>query len=226
MKLIFVADPMCSWCYGFAKELSQLTQAYPELPIEIVVGGVRAGETAILDDAGKRFRLEHWERVEKLSGLPFNRDAFKARETFVYNTEPICRAVVTVRRLAPEANLLNVFRALQNAFYRDGRNTIEGEVLANVASDALAAEGIHLDEGRFLAGWQDETTVKETAADFIKARRWGIYSFPALLLDVGSNVHVLSPGYASAADLQRNLEQVLAHASTDAVVQALDRLRS
>src|SRR4051812_16092040 len=117
MKLIYVGDPMCSWCYGFGKELSTVLEAEPSLQLEIVVGGLRAGGTEVLDAAGKQFRLTHWARVEAASGLPFNRDALMAREGFVYDTEPICRAVVAARRLGPEAPLLDVFRALQRAFY-------------------------------------------------------------------------------------------------------------
>jgi putative protein-disulfide isomerase len=48
-----------------------LQERHSELSIEIVVGGSRAGATDILDDAGKRFRLEHWAKVEQASGLPF-----------------------------------------------------------------------------------------------------------------------------------------------------------
>ena len=54
MKLIYIGDPMCSWCYGFGKELSALLERLPDLQLEIVVGGVRAGATGVLDEAGKR----------------------------------------------------------------------------------------------------------------------------------------------------------------------------
>ena len=126
MKLVYVGDPMCSWCYGFGKELAQLRAALPALELEIVVGGLRAGGTEILDDAAKQFRLQHWARVEAASGLPFNREALLARQGFVYDTEPVCRAVVAARRLAPQSDLLAVFRALQHAFYAEGRDTTDG----------------------------------------------------------------------------------------------------
>ena len=55
----------------------------------------------------------------KASGFQFNRKGFLAREGFVYDTEPICRAVVTARAFAPGQNLLPLFRTLQRAFYID-----------------------------------------------------------------------------------------------------------
>jgi putative protein-disulfide isomerase len=211
MKLVYVADPMCSWCYGFGKEMSALTQLHPELELDIVVGGVRAGATDILDDAGKEFRLGHWERVQASSGLPFNREAFLARRNFVYDTEPICRAVVAARRLAPEADLLSVFRALQRAFYVDGLDTTYGRVLSEAGAAALAAVGHAVDADAFHATWQAAETAAETQADFRKARAMGVRSFPALLLDTGKGLAEVSPGYAHAADVDKRLRALLAH---------------
>ncbi|WP_373991754.1 DsbA family protein [Duganella sp. BuS-21] len=205
MKLLYVGDPMCSWCYGFGKEMSELLAMHPELELEIIVGGVRAGATDVLDQAGKEFRLEHWVRVEANSGLPFNREALMARENFVYDTEPICRAVVTARRLAPQADLLAVFRALQQAFYVDGLDTTDGRVLAGVVGAQL-----RLDVEAVLRVWEDSATVAETKADFARARSLGVRSFPALLLDTDKGIVEVSGGYAHVAQLEQNLQKALA----------------
>jgi putative protein-disulfide isomerase len=209
MKLIFVGDPMCSWCYGFGKELSILAARHPELSLEIVVGGVRAGATDLLDDSGKQFRLGHWERVEQLSGLPFNRKAFLARENFVYDTEPICRAVVAARQIAPEADQLTVFRTLQHAFYVDGLDTTDGAVLAQVAVAALAKLGHVHDVEAFHEVWSALATIAATRAEFAQVRALGINSFPALLLDANDQLSVVSPGYAPVDQLDRQLTALL-----------------
>lgn len=204
MKLLYVGDPMCSWCYGFGKEMTELMAMHPALELEIIVGGVRAGATDVLDQAGKEFRLGHWARVEAQSGLPFNRAALMARENFVYDTEPVCRAVVAARKLAPQADLLAVFRALQQAFYVDGLDTTDGRVLAGVvaAQLQLAAEDV-------LRVWQDSDTILQTKADFVRARALGVRSFPALLLDTGKGVVEVSGGYAHAAQLHHQLQALL-----------------
>lgn len=209
MTLIFVGDPMCSWCYGFGKELAELMALHPDLPLDIVVGGVRAGATDVLDDAGKQFRLAHWARVEASSGLPFNRAAFTARRGFVYDTEPICRAVVAARRLAPDADLLAVFRALQVAFYVDGLDTTDGRILATVAAAALREQGIAADTDTVHAAWLSAETIAATQADFRRARVLGVRSFPALLLETADGVYEVSPGYAHAAALNQRLRTLL-----------------
>lgn len=209
MKLIFAGDPMCSWCYGFGKELTELTARHPELPLDILVGGVRAGATDLLDDAGKQFRLTHWARVEEASGLPFNRDAFVARRNFVYDTEPICRAVVVAQRLAPAADQLAVFRALQRAFYVDGLDTTDGDVLAVAAVTELARQGVPLPASAFRTEWDGQATIAATAGQFAQVRAMGIRSFPALLLEIDGDVVEISPGYAPAARLESQLQAAL-----------------
>ena len=210
MQLIFVGDPMCSWCYGFGKELSAVLQARPDLPLQIVVGGLRAGGSEVLDEAGKQFRLTHWARVEAASGLPFNREALMARKGFVYDTEPICRAVVAARNIAPEAPLLDVFRALQHAFYVDGLNTTDPETLARVTAQALTVAGHPATAQAVLEQYQSPATIEEAREDFRKARRWGINSFPALLMEVGDELYSVAPGYRSAAELLSSIDALQA----------------
>jgi putative protein-disulfide isomerase len=205
MKLIFVGDPMCSWCYGFGKELSALVALHPELELQIVVGGVRAGATDLLDDAGKQFRLAHWARVEANSGLPFDRAGFMARQDFVYDTEPVCRAVVAARRVAPEADQLQVFRALQTAFYADALDTTDGRVLAQVVAEAL-----HIDADSVHAAWLDQDTIAATDSEFRYARELGVRSFPALLLETPAGMAMVSPGYAQVKELDQALNALLA----------------
>jgi putative protein-disulfide isomerase len=209
MRLLYVGDPMCSWCYGFGKELGALAALHPELALEIVVGGVRTGVTDVLDDTGKQFRLGHWARVEAASGLPFNRAALLAREGFVYDTEAICRAVVTARMVAPAADHLAVFRRLQHAFYVDGLDTTDGRVLAGVLAAALAAQGDAIDADALYQRWRADATVAATRADFVRARALGVRSFPALLLETGEGIVEISPGYAPVAELKRSLDRYL-----------------
>ncbi|KVN53130.1 DsbA family protein [Burkholderia anthina] len=205
MKLIYIGDPMCSWCYGFGKELSALTRRVPDLDLEIVVGGVRAGATDVLDDVGKRFRLGHWTRVQTLSGLPFNRAAFMAREGFVYDTEPVCRAVVTARHFLEGHRLLEAFRAFQHAFYADGLDTTDGRVLAEIATSALRNVGKVITIEEFLRMWSSNDLIAQTRHDFVRARALGATSFPTLLLEKDGQIHDVAIGYATVDVLERRL---------------------
>lgn len=202
LQLVYVGDPMCSWCYGFGQSLEYVLRALPWTRLEIVLGGVRAGATDVLDAAGKQFRLGHWAQVEALTGLPFNREALQAREGFVYDTEPVCRAVVLARRYVGGYALLQVMRRLQHAFYVEGHDTTDGETLQRLLAEALRAQGISVDEGALRLQWQADVLRTETLEDFAQARRWGVRSFPALLARMGSDTAVVTDGYLRGPELQ------------------------
>jgi putative protein-disulfide isomerase len=209
MKLIFVGDPMCSWCYGFGKEMTALAKLHPEMQLEIVLGGLRAGATDVLDDAGKKFRLSHWARVEEASGLPFNREGLMARKNFVYDTEPICRAVVAARVIAPDSDLLAVFRALQQGFYVEAVDTTDGRILARLASDELRKQGHSIEVSAFYKVWESDATKALAKKDFARAGSLGVRSFPALLLEIDGEIRTISPGYTHVEELELQLQSVL-----------------
>jgi putative protein-disulfide isomerase len=208
--LIYVADPMCSWCYGFGPELSAFLKTLPDVQLDIVVGGLRPYNKKVLDLDLKTTLLLHWERVAEASGLPFNQDALDGAG-FIYDSEPACRALVTARLLWPDvpplANL-GLCRAIQHAFYAQGLNVTQGEVLAQVMVAALAEAGFATDAAQFLALWQSETALEETRRDFEQTQRWGIRGFPALVLAKEDTLVMMATGYTKAAVLAEHLAQI------------------
>jgi putative protein-disulfide isomerase len=198
---------MCSWCYGFGKSLDAALAALPGLALEIIVGGVRNRSTELLDEAGKQFRLAHWERVKALTGLPFNRTAFLAREGFIYDTEPACRAVVAVRRLVGAEPLLTVFRALQHAFYAEGRDTTDVLTLSEVAATALQSMQYPAATEAMLALMHDPAVIAETQTEIRRARALGARSFPTLLVDRGGAVETVG-GFLDAEALIARLREL------------------
>ena len=111
-KLIYIADPMCSRCYGFGPELNTLLSGLPDTQLELIVGGLRAYNKEVMDEKLKATLLEHWKKVEQVSGLPFAPNGL-SHAGFIYDTEPACRAVVAAGMLAPDT-ALDVFHAIQH----------------------------------------------------------------------------------------------------------------
>jgi len=193
-SLIYIADPMCSWCYGFGPQLSTLATGLPEISIEIVTGGLRAYNRQIMDTQLKATLRMNWQLVEKRTSLPFNYARLE-QEDFIYDTEPTCRAVVVTRLLAPQ-HTLKVFLAIQDAFYRDGRDVTQGSVLAEIASDVLTAADYAIDINTFLQEWASEKAVEETRADFQQTKNWKINGFPTLVLQHNDKLDLVTQGYA------------------------------
>ena len=54
--LLYIADPMCSWCYGFAPVIEAIAAHFGErLPVRIMVGGLRAGNTKAMAQSDKDY---------------------------------------------------------------------------------------------------------------------------------------------------------------------------
>lgn len=205
--LIYIADPMCSWCYGFGPELSALMQGLPELPVDVVVGGLRPYNTQPIDEGLKNTLLSHWQKVAEKTGLPFKDDAL-AREGFIYNTEPACRAVVAARKIAPAA-ALPVFHAIQHAFYADGLDVTRIEVLAEIGAAILTKLGFPVDVEQFKSRLTSEETILATHDDFATTQKWGINGFPTLVLEREGRLDLVASGYVEMPMLIEQMQSII-----------------
>ncbi|TXI92268.1 MAG: DsbA family protein, partial [Burkholderiaceae bacterium] len=142
-KFLYIADPMCSWCYGFSLELQKLIDSRPGSELDIVLGGLRAYNKEVMDDDTRQMILSHWQRVQDVSGLPFDMTGLN-KEGFIYDTEPACRAVVTAKLLADDSNAeqsLALFRAVQHGFYAQGLDVTKDEILDMYMNSVYFGEG-------------------------------------------------------------------------------------
>lgn len=205
--LLYIADPMCSWCYGFGPELHRLLEGLPDIQVDLVMGGLRANNTSLMDDGLKANLLGHWEHVAKASGLPFS-EAGLSHPGFIYNTEPACRAVVAARMLAPAA-ALPVFHAIQHAFYAEAQDVTQGAVLARLAADALTRAGHAIEARTFHYKWAEEEVIAATQADFEQTVRWNVTGFPTLVLERPQRLDLITSGYATTEELVERMQAIL-----------------
>jgi len=152
------------------------------------MGGLRASNTEVLDLKGKEYIREHWEHVRDASGQVFDFTFFD-QEGFIYDTEPACRAVVTMRRLASEYTMGYLAR-VHRAFYAEKLDVTRGEVLAKLATE-LGIPG-----GTFLTEFESEDAKAETQGDFAVTHQARIPGFPTLLAGTGEGaLTAITTGY-------------------------------
>lgn len=172
--LIYFADPMCSWCYGFSPVIEDIRRAFGRgLPVRVVMGGLRPGTDKPLTAEARAEILTHWRHVGEATGLPFD-PAVLDREGFVYDTDPAARAVVVVRRDGEELAVSYLAR-LQRAFYAENRDVTSGATLADLAAE------LGVERDRFLDQWRAEDAGTETWRDYAISQRAGVTGFPTLV---------------------------------------------
>jgi putative protein-disulfide isomerase len=209
-ELIFVADPMCSWCWGFAPAISAIRNKYADrLTIQLVVGGLRAGNDKVMGDEAKGYIRHHWEEVNKATGQPFDFTFFD-RDDFTYDTEPACRACVTVRGLKSDA-ALNYMELLHKSFYANNQDITGTSVLASLA------KSLGVDAAQFAKVFASDEARVATHDDFQVARNLGVTGFPTIVaVDKAADANAenqygyLNVGYRPFEVLEPLLEQWLA----------------
>jgi len=195
-EIIAVMDPMCSWCWGFEKELEKLRSFIgDDVKMSIILGGLRGKKSKVWDDSFKAFLSKHWNEVHAKTLQKFNFTLLNKAE-FDYNTEPSCRAVVTVREM-DNSKVFTVFNALQKAFYEESKDITCKDVISAII------ENNGIDKEKFLALFISAKMIEKTEADTYKARSMGANAFPSLVfIDEEGHLSVLK-GYRTFQEIQK-----------------------
>lgn len=199
-RLIYVGDPMCSWCWGFAPQIESLANDYP---VEVVVGGLRPGPMAQpLEDRMAEFLERHWIEIGERTGQPFDTGFLKRRDGWTYDTEPAAIAV-TLFRVIDEAHTLDYFTDIQMAFYGEGRDVTDFEVLTELT------DGYGVNRAEFAAALASDEAKKRAWEDFSRSRNWGISGFPTLVGELGDErLALLARGWTSADTIRDRIRSL------------------
>lgn len=200
--LIYFADPMCSWCWGFGPVIERAVDEYDELDFELVVGGLRPDADQPIQESYVEEILHHWEQVEEMAGQPFDRGFFEKHPGFVYDTMPGCRGVKASQRIE-ESAALDYEHALARRFYAEAEDPTDLETLT------AAAEEVGLDPEKFREIYRDGRTEELTRADFERARKAGVQGYPTVHVKSPAGQKVVSVGYQDWERFSENLERKL-----------------
>lgn len=191
-EIIYIGDPMCSWCWGFAPVLDMMidevvAEAPDEIGFKVVLGGLRPGKYAEpLNEKVKRIIRSHWMEVEKATGQKFDYSFFE-RDDFLYDTEPAARAIASVRLIDP-AKEFDFFRSLQEAFYTRNIDITRTENYGPLLG------AVNIDRGQFFDVYHGKS-LAEIRMDFAQTREWGIGGFPSIILRKREELALLTEGY-------------------------------
>ncbi|MDJ0952929.1 MAG: DsbA family protein [Acidimicrobiia bacterium] len=196
-EIIYIGDPMCSWCWGISPVVERLAER-SDVSVSVVVGGLRPGPGAEpLDDRLRSLLSEHWSQVAATTGQPFDH-SFLDRTGWVYDTELPAIAVTTMRELAPQETL-RFFTVLQGAFYRDGVDITEPAEYPALIAD------FPVDPDDFMRTLTSDGGRTRAWEDFATARELGALGFPTVLLRSDESIQVLSRGYAALDHFENQL---------------------
>ncbi len=188
LELLYIADPMCSWCWGFAPVMARIDDSF-DIPVRVVVGGLRPGDRAEPLDRVRSMLEHHWEQVAAASGQPFDHSALQ-RTDWMYDTLVPDIAVVTMRSMG-STETLRFLETVQKAFYAEGIDVTDPDVYTDLVT------GFPVDPESFIAALRSVEMLGAAEQDFKEAQWLGATGFPTLLLRDGATTVPMSLGYAS-----------------------------
>jgi len=198
-KLIYVYDPMCSWCWGFRETWLKLQAAIGDkLAIEYKVGGLAPDSDEPMRKEMQQFLQQTWQRIEQQLGTPFNHEFWHTAQPR-RSTYPACRAVLVARQQNKEQEMLY---AIQKAYYLDAQNPSDISTLASLA------EQIGLEKNAFLKEIESEKINSLLMDEINQARSLPIQGFPSLVLENKGLYAAIPVNYR---DWQSTYQQILSH---------------
>lgn len=210
-EIIYVGDPMCSWCWGISNHLQKLKSHFSDTKFSIVLGGLRPGGGDPWDDNMKAFLKHHWEEVTARSGQPFGYRLFD-RTSFNYDTEPPCRAVVVARKWIGD-NLLDFYEAVSRKFYVDNEDPGEISFYASIC------EKFEIPFDEFRTAFESEDAKYQTNQDFLLNRQWGVRGYPTVLFKYQDQQYQVNNGYAEFESMKGVITKILTSAEDLSVAQ-------
>lgn len=192
IKLLYVYDALCGWCFGFSPVVRQLVNEHGDkVTVEIISGGLRIDDAVGTIDEVAPFIRTAYKSVENTTGIKFG-EAFVqgplARGDMRLNSLPPAKALAIFRKTFPE-KALEFASALHNMVYVDGFSPEDETAIARYA------ESLGYPREPFLEAFRSPEADALARADFAKARQLGVQGYPCLLKENNGRWEVISSGY-------------------------------
>jgi putative protein-disulfide isomerase len=172
--LIYVHDPMCSWCWGFEPTRKIIFETVADrMQIRRMVGGLAPDSDQPMPESMRLMLQQTWQRIEQsIPGTRFNY-AFWDECSPRRSTYPANRAVIAAREQGESFDPVMTAR-IQQAYYLEAKNPSDNSVLVELAAD------IGLDVERFAARLESDALQRQLLVEIEGTRAMGINSFPSL----------------------------------------------
>ena len=206
MKIIYVYDALCGWCYGFSPVITDIEKKYRDrFDFEVISGGMVTGDR--IGSIGEVAPYIKWayKDVEKATGVNFG-------NTFLNETLEKGEAIFTSIEPAIALSIFKDFKkedniafagALQKAIYYDGIEPLNLEAYGKIA------QRFGLDSADFVSKMEDTYFKNLAYEDFKNAAAFGVRGFPTLIAEINEQYYQLANGYMPLESLETNLQELL-----------------
>ncbi len=202
--LIYVHDPMCSWCWALRPALTALQARLPaDIGFKRLLGGLAADTMQPMPEEMRANLQGTWQRIQQqLPHTPFNFDFWEHCQPR-RSTYPACRAVIAARMLDSRMEDAMI-HAIQRGYYTQARNPSDVDTLL-----AFAME-IGLDQEDFVAQLHAAETNQALQNELSRCSAMHIDSFPSLRLQLDDGLWPVPVDYSNADNMLETITSLTA----------------
>ncbi|MEM6261044.1 MAG: DsbA family protein [Bacteroidota bacterium] len=204
MKVLYVYDALCGWCYGFSSTFSQFHEKYQnEVAFEVISGGMVTGDR--IGPIGEVAPYISWayKDVEKATGITFGADFLEKtlkEGTAIFTSIPPGIALSVMKVEKPEVQVAFAAR-LQRAIYFDGMEPKNWEAYGPLASE-FGVEG-----EAFVEKMKEVKFLEAAQREFAMSSQLGVTGFPTIFLVWENKAVPIARGAVSYEVLEQNYQQ-------------------
>lgn len=200
-QLIYIHDPMCSWCWGYAPTWSRL-QALLNDDIEVIykVGGLAADSDTDMPVQMQTMLQQTWRTIATKLGTEFNFDFWRVCKPR-RSTYPACRAAIIARASDKESQMI---AAIQQAYYLEAKNPSDDDVLCQLAQELGICSAEEFKQ-QLVSSAVNEQLIEEL--NYI--RRLPIQGFPSLVIKQHNHLYPIAVNYNDAQATYSEINTVL-----------------
>ncbi|MEH0831968.1 DsbA family protein [Pectobacterium cacticida] len=214
VKLHYIYDPLCGWCYG-AAPLALAAQEIDGLDLILHGGGMMTGNNRrTITPEWHDYVLPHDRRIAQLSGQPFGERYYEGllRDTsVVLDSAPPTAAVLAAQAMADKGMMM--LHQIERAHYVSGLKIVDTAVLRQCA-EAIGLDGdAFCTEFAFIRAETLSQHINASRELLAKMRGQGFPTF-ALEDNHGNFQKIPAANYLGQVDAWRNmLKQMVNHAT-------------
>ncbi len=205
VKILYVYDPLCGWCFGFSGVIKKLAEDYAsDFEFDVISGGMIVGERAgVLAPKMAEYILSTIPRLETHTGVKFG-EIYKqqiASGTLYQSSVKPSIALCVFKDHFPD-KAVPFASAIQNAQFVEGKNLEDDQTYLSLITP------YNIDPGTFLEQLNSEEYHRKAYEEFNYAQQLGVSGFPAVIAVHKDKYYLVSNGYQSYEQLQPVFEKL------------------
>ncbi|WP_375558654.1 DsbA family protein [Bernardetia sp. OM2101] len=214
MKLIYIYDALCGWCYGFAPAMRDFYQNHKNdfETIDVISGGMITGSRIGAIGEVAPYIKTAYKDVENRTGVKFGEKFLQdilEEGSAIFTSIPPSIALSVFKKevennpqLAGETNekILHFAEDLQHLIYFDGIEPKDDSKYGELATK------YGLDKTDFVEKMNDAEYEKLAQKDFQLSQDFGVNGFPTLIIQKGEEYYLFARGFVALTELERRFE--------------------